>query len=63
MVAAGLLGGAAMAAFDGPLIWLGLTRPAGRAAVDWAAEVVPHLACGAAADGTIRALGARSRAR
>jgi hypothetical protein len=46
IVGATLLGGAAMAASDVPLTKLGLTDPATWSPLDWASDVVPHLAYG-----------------
>jgi hypothetical protein len=46
-------GAMAMAAADGPMVVEGLTDPRRWSAVDWAADVVPHLAYGL---GTVAAL-------
>jgi hypothetical protein len=50
-----VLGGAAMAASDVPLVKLGLTDPPQWSATDWASDVVPHLAFGIAAYATLSA--------
>lgn len=55
-LAAVVLGAAAMAAADGPLVALGLTKPGDWAATDWASDVVPHLGYGAATYATLTAL-------
>jgi hypothetical protein len=55
-LAAVALGATAMAGADGPLVALGLTRPGGWAAADWASDIVPHLGYGAAAYATLTAL-------
>jgi hypothetical protein len=46
VVGATLLGGAAMAAADVPLTRLGLTDPSTWSPVDWASDVIPHVAYG-----------------
>lgn len=46
VVGATVLGGAAMAGSNLPLTKLGLTDPTTWSAVDWASDVVPHLAYG-----------------
>ena len=55
-LAATMLGAAAMAGSDGQLVALGLTKPAGWTAADWASDVIPHLGYGAAACATLAAL-------
>jgi hypothetical protein len=62
-LAAATLGALAMAGSDGPLIALGITKPADWTAADWASEVIPHLGYGAAAYATLTALGTGIRAR
>ncbi|WP_375425806.1 hypothetical protein [uncultured Friedmanniella sp.] len=52
-----VIGGAAMALSDVPLKAFGISDPATWAARDWAADVVPHLAYGAATYATLRGLG------
>jgi hypothetical protein len=47
MLAAGILGGAAMAASDVPAVATGSTDPGTWGAAGWAADIVPHLAYGA----------------
>jgi hypothetical protein len=46
VVGATLLGGAAMAASDVPLTKFGLTDPSTWSPVDWASDVIPHVAYG-----------------
>lgn len=46
---AGLLGGGAMIAANGPLTAFGLTDPRRWSATDWLSDALPHLAYGAAA--------------
>jgi len=60
-VAAVLVGGLAMAGSDVPMTQLGLTDPKSWTSADWLSDALPHLAFGAAAVWTLRALG-RSRA-
>jgi hypothetical protein len=55
-LAAALLGALAMAGSDGPLVALGLTKPADWTPADWASDIIPHLAYGAAAYATLAAL-------
>ena len=55
-LAAVALGALAMAGADGPLVALGLTRPGDWAAADWASDIVPHLAYGAATYAALSAL-------
>jgi hypothetical protein len=55
-LAMALLGGLAMAGSDGPLVALGITRPADWTAADLASDVIPHLGYGAAAYATLAAL-------
>ena len=55
-VAAGLLGAVAMLAADTPMTVLGVTDPRRWRPVDWVADLVPHLAFGAAAALTLRRL-------
>ncbi len=56
--AAALIGIAAMALTDGPLVSLGLAEPKKWSATDWLSDAVPHLAYGAA---TYAALSAAPR--
>ena len=51
-----LTGASAMALSDVPLKVLGISDPATWAPQDWAADVVPHLAYGAATYATLRSL-------
>ena len=51
-----LIGAATMAATDVPLVRLGVTDPRQWTVADWAADVVPHLAYGAAVHGTLALL-------
>lgn len=53
-VAVILIGGSAMALSDVPLKVFGISDPSSWAAKDWAADVVPHLAYGAATYATLR---------
>ena len=55
-LAALLIGAAAMALSDVPLKVFGISDPATWAAKDWAADVVPHLAYGAATYATLRSI-------
>jgi hypothetical protein len=55
-LAAALLAALAMAGSDGPLIALGLTRPAEWTATEWAGDILPHFGYGAAAYVTLAAL-------
>lgn len=55
-LAAALVGGMAMAGSDVPLTRLGLTDPATWSTADWLSDALPHLAFGAAAVLTLRAL-------
>jgi hypothetical protein len=48
-----VLGGLAMAASNAPMTALGITDPRQWTLSDWAADVVPHLAYGAAAAATV----------
>jgi len=57
------LGAAAMAASDSSMTSLGVTDPRTWRAADWAADIVPHLAYGAAAAGVLRLGAARGSAR
>jgi hypothetical protein len=50
-----LIGGAAMAVSDVPLVKLGLTDPKTWTRTDWISDVVPHLAFGLAAYATLSA--------
>ncbi len=50
------IGAAAMALSDVPLKVLGLSDPATWAPKDWAADIVPHLAYGAATYATLRSI-------
>ena len=50
-----LTGAAAMAASDGPVAALGVSDPRTWTAVDWASDVVPHLAFGAATHAVLTA--------
>ena len=59
-LAVAVLGALAMAGSDGPLVALGITKPADWTAADWASDVIPHLGYGAAAYTTLRALGTGS---
>lgn len=45
--AAAIVGLGAMAVVDGPIVVLGISDPRTWAAVDWAADVIPHLVYGA----------------
>ena len=54
-------GAFAMAASDVPATVLGVTRPDRWSAADWAADVAPHLAYGAALHATLRTLERRER--
>ncbi|THA51664.1 hypothetical protein [Streptomyces sp. A1136] len=45
--ATAIVGLGAMAAVDGPIVVLGISDPRTWAAVDWAADVIPHLVYGA----------------
>jgi len=51
-----LLAGTAMALSDVPLTLLGISDPKTWAAQDWVADVVPHLAYGAATWATLRSM-------
>jgi hypothetical protein len=53
--AAALIGLAAMALTDGPLVSLGLTDPRDWSKVDWLSDIVPHLVYGAATYATLQA--------
>jgi hypothetical protein len=55
-----LLGGAAMATSDLPMVKLGLTDPKEWSPADWVSDVVPHLAFGVAAYATLAATSHRS---
>jgi hypothetical protein len=57
-LAVALLGALAMAAADGPLVALGLTKPGDWTPADWASDVIPHLGYGAATYATLMALSA-----
>jgi len=54
-----LIGGAAMAASDLPLVKLGLTDTKEWSSTDWVSDVVPHLAFGIAAYATLAATSQR----
>jgi hypothetical protein len=56
-----LTAAAAMAGSDGPVFALGVSDPREWGAVDWAADVVPHLAYGAVTAATLAALSHRRR--
>jgi hypothetical protein len=55
-----LIGGAAMAASDIPLVKLGLTATKDWSTTDWASDIVPHLAFGITAYATLAATSHRS---
>ena len=55
-LAAATVGVAAMVAANGSLVRLGLTDPRQWSGPDWLADLVPHLAYGAAGYATLRAL-------
>jgi hypothetical protein len=55
-----LIGGAAMAASDVPLVKLGLTDTKTWSSTDWVSDVVPHLAFGVAAYATLAATSHRA---
>jgi hypothetical protein len=55
-VAVLLIGGSAMVLSDVPLKVLGISDPKTWAAKDWAADIVPHLAYGAATYATLRSM-------
>jgi len=62
-VAGPLLGLAAMAGADVPIVKLGLTDPRTWSPVDWASDVVPHLAYGLVCAATYHAGDSRNRRR
>lgn len=53
---AAVVGVGAMLATDGPMSWAGVTTLQDWSGVDWARDVVPHLAYGLAVSSTLRAL-------
>jgi hypothetical protein len=55
-----LIGGAAMAASDIPLVKLGLTDTKDWSSTDWASDIVPHLAFGVATYATLAATSHRN---
>jgi hypothetical protein len=52
-----LLGAAAMAATDTPMIAMGLTDPKKWSSTDWLSDAVPHVAYGVVTAATLKALG------
>jgi hypothetical protein len=55
-----VIGGAAMAASDVPLVKLGLTDTKDWSNIDWASDIVPHLAFGIATYATLAATSHRN---
>jgi hypothetical protein len=53
---AAVVGGAAMAATDGPMHWAGVADVATWSAADWARDIAPHLVYGLAVSSTLRAV-------
>jgi hypothetical protein len=54
-LAVAAIGATAMALTDGPLVSLGLAEPKKWSKLDWASDLVPHLAYGAVTYATLRA--------
>lgn len=61
-VASMLLGGAAMAATDLPMMQLGITDPKTWSSSDWLSDAVPHLAYGATTVAALRLMAPRKTA-
>jgi uncharacterized membrane protein len=62
-IAAGLIGGAAMAGSDVPIVALGISDPREWKPADWASDIVPHLAYGLVTHATLVALDPRRTPR